>query len=67
MYALQIRVMMAWLTTRDRAIQRYDEASERGEVTATMAMIALLVIAAIAAAAVIATKMAGHAAKVPGP
>ena len=63
--------LCVWLHTRWNDLthggstrpSRHDD----GEVTATMAMIALLVIAAIAAAAVIATKMAGHAAKVPGP
>jgi hypothetical protein len=65
MLALQIRVLMAWQTTRQRAKQRIDDEVERGEVTATMAMIALLVAAAVIAAGVIALKMKKHADAVP--
>jgi hypothetical protein len=67
MLALQIQMMMAWLTTKDRALRRWDDESERGEVTATMAMIALLVAAAVVAAGIIAVKMSAHANKVPNP
>lgn len=49
--------------TRDRAVEERD----RGEVTATTALIVLLVIAAIAAGTVIATKITNNADNVPEP
>jgi hypothetical protein len=65
MLALQIRVLMAWQTARQRAKQRLGDELERGEVTATMAMIAILVAGALVAAALIVRKMQQHATAVP--
>jgi len=67
MLEMQMKVWSAWLDTRGRAIDRVAEDRDRGEVTATTAMIVLLVIAAIAAGAVIATKIGNNAQAVPEP
>lgn len=69
MLELQLTMLSMWWTTRDTIRQRWDESKgdDRGEVTATTAMIVLLVIAAIGAGAVIATKIGNNAKKVPEP
>lgn len=68
MLQFQINLLTAWWATADAMHRRYDDArDDRGEVTATTALIVLLVIAAIAAGAVIATKIANNANKVPEP
>ena len=63
-------VLSVWLHTRWHDLTDTVAARSRrddGEVTATMAMIAVLVVAAIAAAGIIANKMQAHAIKVPDP
>lgn len=68
MLELQMQVLTAWWSARD-AISRRLTASrdDRGEVTATTALIVILVIAAIAAGGVIATKIGNNADNVPEP
>lgn len=65
----ELRLMMAWWAAGDRLRERVAEArhDDRGEVTATTALIVLLVIAAIAAGAVIASKITSNANNVPSP
>jgi hypothetical protein len=59
----QIRLLEAWWRLR----HHLDHDDERGEVTASTALIVLLVIAAIAAGGIIATKITGNAEAVPTP
>ena len=51
----------------DALSRRIDDERDRGEITATTALIVILVIAAIAAGGVIAAKIAGNANNVPEP
>ena len=69
MLEMQIRVLSCWLAVTGRLRTVVDEArnDDRGEVTATTALIVLLVIAAIAAGGVIATKITDNAKNVPSP
>ena len=68
MLEMQTRFIMAWYAAGD-AVRRKAAASrdERGEVTATTALIFLLVVAAIAAGAVIASRIRSNAERVPTP
>lgn len=68
MLEMQVKVLSAWHAAGEAVRRRsIDPRDERGEVTATTALIFLLVVAAIAAGAVIATKITGNADKVPSP
>lgn len=70
MLELQVQLWSAWLRAAAVTRQRLVEASgerDRGEVTATTALIVILVIAAIAAGGVIAIKIANNANNVPEP
>ncbi len=67
---VQIALLRWWLQAGDTiaaARRRTDADRDRGEVTATTAMIVILVIAAIAAAGYIAQKMTDNANNVPSP
>jgi carbon starvation protein CstA len=61
----QFQTICATAATRLRT--RLAQRDERGEVTATTALIFLLVVAAIAAGGVIATRITGNANRVPTP
>lgn len=64
----QVKVLMAWQWAGDTLRARRErEIGDRGEVTATTAMIMLLVVAAIAAGGVIAAKILDNAEAVPVP
>jgi len=63
----QIRMLTAWYAVGDAMRDRVREDRDRGEVTATTALIVLLVIAAIAAGTIIATKINNNANNVPEP
>lgn len=69
MLEMQLKLLALWLAAVDGARDRVAEArqDDRGEVTATTALIVLLVVAALAAGAVIAGKITGNANKVPSP
>lgn len=67
MLDLQVKVYSAWLHAREHAAERIADDRDRGEVTATTALIVILVIAAIAAGGVIATKIGNNAQAVPEP
>ena len=70
MLELQIRILSAWIATGQAIRHRLDtfrEDGDRGEVTATTALIVLLVIAAIAAGTIIAAKITSNANNVPSP
>jgi len=69
MLELQLRLLSSWWAAGEAIRQRAADArsDERGEVTATTAIIVLLVAAAIAAGAVIATKITSNANSVPSP
>lgn len=67
MVGLQVKAWSAWHDVRGRVLERVADDRDRGEVTATTAMIVILVIAAIAAGGVIATKIGNNAAAVPEP
>ncbi len=69
MLELQTKLLVAWAAAVTAIRQRLDDArgDERGEVTATTALIVLLVIAAIAAGGIIASKITGNANNVPSP
>ena len=68
MLELQVRLLTMWQEAgnRLRAAQTGED-RDRGEVTATTAIIVLLVIAAIAAGTVIATAITNNANNVPSP
>ena len=63
----QIRMLTAWYAVGDAMRDRVREDRDRGEVTATTALIVLLVIAGIAAGTIIATKINNNANNVPEP
>ncbi len=63
----QIKMLTAWYAVGDARRDRVREDRDRGEVTATTALIVLLVIAAIAAGTIIATKITNNANNVPEP
>lgn len=64
----QMKVLMAWQRAGETLRARRErEIRDRGEVTATTAMIMLLVVAAIAAGGVIAAKILDNAEAVPTP
>ncbi len=63
----QIKMLAAWYAVGDAMRDRDREDRDRGEVTATTALIVLLVIAAIAAGTIIATKITNNANNVPEP
>ena len=67
MLQLQVHVLTRWWNARTTARRHLDEARETGEITATTAMIVLLVIAAVAAGGIIATKIRDNANAVPSP
>ena len=70
MLEAQMYLVTLWYEAGDRlraARDRANEDRDRGEVTATTALIVLLVIAAIAAGTVIATKITSNADNVPEP
>lgn len=67
---VQIALLRWWLQAGDAisaAHRKAENDRDRGEVTATTAMIVILVIAAIAAAGFIAQKMTDNANNVPSP
>jgi heme A synthase len=63
MLQFQVNLLTAWWAVH----RRYDTERDRGEITATTALIVILVIAAIAAGGVIAAKIAANADNVPEP
>ncbi len=67
MLELQLKILTLWHTAGMALRQRLDVRNERGEVTATTALIVLLVIAAIAAGGIIAGKITDNANNVPSP
>ena len=60
-------MLTVWYAAGDAVRDRVSEDRDRGEVTATTALIVLLVIAAIAAGTIIATKITNNANNVPEP
>ncbi len=67
MLELQIKLLTAWWSATDSAASRIEGERDRGEVTATTAIIVLLVIAAIAAGTIIAARITANANNVPTP
>ena len=70
MLETQIYILNLWNKAGERLRQQYaaaDADRDRGEVTATTALIFLLVAAAIAAGTIIATKITANANNVPTP
>ncbi len=70
MLQLQLHLLAAWFRASDPTRERLRAARDdhdRGEVTATTALIVILVIAAIAAGGIIASKIASNANSVPSP
>ena len=70
MLETQIYILNLWTKAGERLRQQYAQADadrDRGEVTATTALIFLLVAAAIAAGTIIATKITANANNVPTP
>jgi hypothetical protein len=69
MLELQLGLLTMWWSASDAIRERLANArdDERGEITATTAIIVILVIAAIGAGGVIATKIAANANNVPTP
>ena len=63
----QIKILAAWCVAGNAMHDRVRKDRDRGEVTATTALIVLLVIAAIAAGTIIATKINNNANNVPEP
>ncbi len=69
MLEIQIQLLTAWWQAAHTMRQRLRDTrhDDRGEITATTALIVILVIAAIAAGGVIASKIAANANNVPSP
>lgn len=67
MTMLNAHLYCLWLTATGALSDRLDERDDRGEVTATTAIIVLLVAAAITAGGVIANKLVANANNVPSP
>jgi hypothetical protein len=67
MIKTQSQVQFVCAAAAARIRSRVAQRDERGEVTATTALIFLLVVAAIAAGGVIATRITGNANNVPTP
>lgn len=70
MLDIQLQVLHLWYEVGDRlraAHARATDDRDRGEVTATTALIFLLVVAAIAAGTIIATRITNNANNVPEP
>jgi beta-lactamase regulating signal transducer with metallopeptidase domain len=69
MLDIQINLLTAWWRAADTLRQRLNATrhNDRGEITATTALIVILVIAAIAAGGVIASKITANANNVPAP
>jgi beta-lactamase regulating signal transducer with metallopeptidase domain len=69
MLELQLGLLTMWWSASDQIRERLANArdDERGEITATTAIIVILVIAAIGAGGVIAAKIAANANNVPTP
>lgn len=67
MLQFQVLILNRWSHARAAAHRRLDDARETGEITATTAMIVILVIAAVAAGGIIATKIRANANNVPTP
>ncbi|MAT05535.1 MAG: hypothetical protein CL424_10890 [Acidimicrobiaceae bacterium] len=67
MLQFQVNLLTAWWEAAEAIERRYEADRDRGEITATTAMIVILVIAAIAAGGVIAAKIVANAENVPEP
>lgn len=67
MLRIQVRILNHWSNARGAARRHVDDARDTGEITATTAMIVILVIAAVAAGGIIATKIRANANNVPTP
>ena len=67
MLRIQVRILNHWSNARAAARHHVDDARDTGEITATTAMIVILVIAAVAAGGIIATKIRANANNVPTP
>ncbi len=67
MLNIQVALLTAWRMISDAAQDQIRDERDRGEVTATTAMIVLLVVAAIAAGTIIAARITANANNVPSP
>ena len=67
MLRIQVHILSYWSNARAAARRLVDDARDTGEITATTAMIVILVIAAVAAGGIIATKIRANANNVPSP
>lgn len=67
MLNIQVALLTAWQMVSNAAQDQIREQRDRGEVTATTAMIVLLVVAAIAAGTIIAARITANANNVPSP
>ena len=67
MLQFQVNLLTAWWKAAEAIERQYEADRDRGEITATTAMIVILVIAAIAAGGVIAAKIVSNAENVPEP
>lgn len=67
MLHFQVNLLTAWWKATDTIERRYETDRDRGEITATTALIVILVIAAIAAGGLIAAKIVSNAENVPEP
>ena len=67
MLNIQVALLTAWQMVSNAAQDQIRGQRDRGEVTATTAMIVLLVVAAIAAGTIIAARITANANNVPSP
>lgn len=67
MLHFQVNLLTAWWAAGEAMHRRYQAERDRGEITATTALIVILVIAAIAAGGIIAAKITSNAENVPEP
>lgn len=66
MLALQIRLLMAWTTARQRVVEASElRGDDRGELTAGVIFLVALAVAAVGIAAVVIAKINNQADKIP--
>jgi hypothetical protein len=68
MLPIQMQILTAWLTARDRVLDlaRQARSDERGELTGNVIFLAALAVAAAAVAAIIIARLNSNANRVPG-
>ena len=64
---LRTQLELSWVVRSAGAVVRRRLADDRGEITSTVAIIAVLVVGALAAGAIVVARMKAHAEAIPNP